>query len=109
MTDREPARLPPEGLPHADLLAELDASKGGDADYRGGKTWSLVYWAGEDHRRLLADVSARFVSENALNPMAFKSLQRLEREVVEMGLGLFKAPPGATGTMRAAPSRCCWR
>ncbi len=42
MTDREPARLPPEGLPHADLLAELDASKGGDADYRGGKTWSLV-------------------------------------------------------------------
>ena len=99
MTDREPARLPPEGLPHADLLAELDASKGGDADYRGGKTWSLVYWAGEDHRRLLADVSARFVSENALNPMAFKSLQRLEREVVEMGLGLFKAPPGATGTM----------
>ena len=99
MTVREPARLPREGLPHADLLAELDASKGGDADYRGGKTWSLVYWAGEDHRRLLADVSARFVSENALNPMAFKSLQRLEREVVEMGLGLFNAPPGATGTM----------
>lgn len=92
-------QLPDTGIAHADLLAELDASKGGDADYRGGRTWSLVYWAGEDHRKLLADVSGRFVSENALNPMAFKSLQRLEREVVEMALGLFNAPPGATGTM----------
>lgn len=92
-------RLPESGVPHDQILADLDAYKAADADYRGGKTWSLVYWAGEEHKRLLSEVSARFISENALNPLAFKSLQRLEHEVVQMGLGLFNAPPGATGTM----------
>jgi len=103
MTSPAPAEnafaIPHDGIPHDQLLAELDAYQAADADYRGGKTWSLVYWAGEAHKRLLADVSARFISENALNPLAFKSLQRLEHEVVQMGLALFNAPAGATGTM----------
>ncbi len=99
MTSRPPVRLPKAGEPHPTLIENLEEMQKGDADYRGGKTWSLVYWAGEDHKKLLAEASERFMSENGLNPMAFKSLARLEREVVEMSLALFHAPESGTGTM----------
>jgi sphinganine-1-phosphate aldolase len=41
----------------------------------------------------------RFFMENALNPMAFKSLKRMEAEVVQMTASMLHAPPDAVGTM----------
>ncbi|MBL8785014.1 MAG: aspartate aminotransferase family protein [Deltaproteobacteria bacterium] len=96
-TDR--TQIPESGLPHSDILQTLDDYKVGDADYRGGRTWSLVYWAGEEHHHLIEEAHRRFLAENALNPMAFKSLKRMEREVIEMTASMLNAPPEAVGTM----------
>ncbi len=91
--------LPSKGEPHEELIATLERYRIGDADYKGGRTWSLVYWAGDAHHRLVKEAHERFMAENALNPMAFKSLKRMEREVIEMTASMLHAPPTAVGTM----------
>lgn len=97
MTDR--ARIPANGRPHEDVLTEMRSFRAHDADYRAGKTWSLVYWVGDDHHHFLKEAHNTYFSENGLNPMAFKSLKRMEAEVVQMTAGMLNAPPEAVGTM----------
>ena len=41
-------KLPEKGKPHEELLTEMRALQGGDADWRNGKIFSLVYFAGDD-------------------------------------------------------------
>jgi glutamate/tyrosine decarboxylase-like PLP-dependent enzyme len=71
----------------------------GDADWKDGKTWSLVYYAGEKHHEFLKKAHHLFFTENALNPMAFKSLKRMETEVVQMTASMLHGPETAVGTM----------
>lgn len=91
--------LPPHGEPHDALIDTLERYREGDADYKGGRTWSLVYWAGDAHHHLIKEAHERFMAENALNPIAFKSLKRMEREVIEMTASMLHGPPSAVGTM----------
>lgn len=77
----------------------MQALRGEDADWKGARTFSLVYHAGEEHERTLKAAYEMFFSENALNPMAFKSLRRMEAEVVRMAANLFHGGPSAVGTM----------
>jgi len=70
-----------------------------DVAWRRGRTWSMVYHAGDAHEALLREASGLYLMENGLNPLAFKSLRRMEREVVEMTAGLLNAPPTAAGTL----------
>lgn len=89
----------PDGRPAAEVLAELEAMTEGDADWRGGRTFSLVYNADDDELTHLHDeVGRRFLAENALNPFAFPSLGRMEHEVVEVAKGLVHLAGGG-GTM----------
>ncbi|MHB8756948.1 MAG: aspartate aminotransferase family protein, partial [Bacillota bacterium] len=73
--------------------------KAGDADWRGGHTWSLVYHAGDEHTRVIQDAYNLFFMENALNPTAFPSLQRLENDVVAITAGLLGGDEESTGSM----------
>lgn len=89
--------LPPTGLPAAEILETLAEYRGGDVNYRDGRTWSLVYHVGGAHEELLAQATEAFLETNFLNPMAFKSLKRIERELVDVAAGLFHGPPTTTG------------
>jgi sphinganine-1-phosphate aldolase len=61
----------------------------------GGRTFSLVYNAADaDLERLHEAVAAEYLHENYLNPFAFPSLLRMEREVVAMGADLLHGNPG---------------
>ncbi|HOI09741.1 MAG TPA: aminotransferase class V-fold PLP-dependent enzyme [Myxococcota bacterium] len=91
--------LPEQGIPHADLLARLDALAAGDADWRGNRVFSLVYRHSEAHDAFLKEAHARFSSANGLNPMAFRSLKRLEADVVRMTAGLFHGGADTVGTL----------
>src|SRR5919108_695575 len=91
--------LPQSGTPHDELLALMRDNKAGDADWRGGKTWSLIYPAGEDVDAVLRDANDLYLYENALNPFKFPSLDRMEREVVAMTARLLNAPDDASGSM----------
>jgi glutamate/tyrosine decarboxylase-like PLP-dependent enzyme len=97
MTER--LKIPAEGTAREALLAQLAALRHGDARWQDGRCFSLVYFAGHEHERTLQEAHALFFMENGLNPMAFKSLQRMEREVVQMTASMLHAPPEAVGTM----------
>jgi glutamate/tyrosine decarboxylase-like PLP-dependent enzyme len=90
--------LAPKGLSHTEVLTRMREMRAEDARWQEGKTWSLVYDAGEDIRRLLADAYTEFMSENGLSPLAFPSLRRFEAEVLATAATLFHGETAA-GTM----------
>lgn len=93
------ARIPPNGLPHASILSRLDAMRGADARFKEGRTWSMIYYAGDQHHGLVQAAHDLYLAENALNPIAFQSLRRMETEVVQMAAGLLNGPPSTVGCM----------
>ncbi|MFT3693311.1 MAG: aspartate aminotransferase family protein [Kofleriaceae bacterium] len=80
------------------MLEELAGKSAADTDWRGGRVFSLVYHAGEQHEELLHRAHALYASTNLLNPMAFKSLKAMEREIVQAAGALFHCS-GAVGTV----------
>ncbi len=76
--------LPKTGRPHKELLAEMRALQEGDADWHSGKIWSLVYFAGDDVAELMKDAYSTFIYTNGLSVAAFRSLQKLEAEILAM-------------------------
>ena len=82
--------FPSDGRPVDELLAEIRGGRGNDADWRGGRTFSLVYNpADPELERLQEAVAHEYLHENYLNPFAFPSLLRMEQEVVAMAADLF--------------------
>jgi len=100
-------QLPARGRSREAILGELRELAAADPDYARGRTWSLVYYLGEEHTRLLEEAHHLFFSANALNPMAFKSLKRLEHAVVRMTADLLHGGPRACGTMTSGGTESC--
>jgi glutamate/tyrosine decarboxylase-like PLP-dependent enzyme len=73
-----------------------------DADWRSGRTWSLVYSAGEEHESVVKQAYNQFYNENGLSPAAFHSLEVMEREVVSMLLEHLGANPDTAGGTMAS-------
>ena len=70
-----------------------------EASWEDGRTWSLVYHAGDEHTAFLKAAHELFFSENALNPMAFPALRRFEAEVVRMTASMLNGDAQVAGTM----------
>ncbi|HJW30631.1 MAG TPA: aminotransferase class V-fold PLP-dependent enzyme, partial [Saprospiraceae bacterium] len=94
-----PISIPTEGERPEDLLEQIRKMKAEDVDWRGGKVWSLVYYAGEEHDQLLRDAHGELFSSNYLNPLAFKSLHRMEQEVVRMTAAMQHGDEHTVGVM----------
>ena len=82
--------FPPQGRSAEELLAELESGRQDDADWRHARTFSLVYNPADPGLEHLQEaVALAYLHENYLNPFAFPSLLRMEREVVAMAADLF--------------------
>jgi sphinganine-1-phosphate aldolase len=82
-------KLPAEGKTRADVMALLERSMAGDLAWHEGRTFSLVYGAGEEHLRLLREAYALFMATNGLGAgRIFKSLAALEADLVGMSAEL---------------------
>jgi glutamate/tyrosine decarboxylase-like PLP-dependent enzyme len=92
-------KLPAHGSSREQVMARMRERKQADADWRGGRTWSLIYPAGEDVDEMLRDANELYLYENALNPFRFPSLRQMEDDVVAMTAGLLSAPDGSGGAM----------
>ncbi len=92
-------RIPEVGVDEQTLLDTLAAYRDEDVPWRDGRVFSLIYDAGPAHRALLTKAHNLFFSENGLNPMAFRSLKRMETEVVQMTAGMLHGGPQTVGTM----------
>ena len=71
--------LPADGIPAADVLARMRELQEHDARWREGRTWSLVFHAGNEVTMLLKEAYTMYFSENGLNPTAFPSLRTYPR------------------------------
>ncbi len=103
MTKPRPV-LPLQGRAADDVLAEMDAAATDDAQWRDGKTMSLVFDPGEEIAAFVKRAYTRFFSENALNPSAFPSLRRFENEVVAMSAQLLGGDRQVVGNMTSGGS-----
>lgn len=105
--DEKAGRIPSKGMAREEVLRRLERCKEGDANYKQSRTWSLVYYLGEEHSEFLAEAFAMYMDGNALNPMAFQSLRRFEHEVVRMSAHLLHGGDGAVGTMTSGGTESC--
>ena len=99
LSEKDPPRLPEHGIPAAELIEQLRQMQRRDVAWREGRVWSLVYYAGEDHQRLLQDAYAQYFSSNFLNPLAFESVLTMEKDVVRMTVLLLHGDTNVVGTM----------
>lgn len=94
-----PTSIPSTGIDHKLLLERMKAMASSDADWRNARTWSMVYFAGDEHLEFLKQAHNLFFSENALNPMAFQSLKQMESDVVRMTANMLNGDENVVGTM----------
>jgi len=84
--------IPEQGMAGEELLDSLRIERAGDLNWRGGKAFSLVYNSDDPElERVQHEVAAEFLHENALNPFRYKTLLRMESEILTMAKGLFHA------------------
>jgi glutamate/tyrosine decarboxylase-like PLP-dependent enzyme len=93
---RQRARFPASGTPGTAVAAAIAQERAGDLDWRGGRAFSLVYFVDDpDLEALQHEVAAEFLHENALNPFRYRTLLRMEGEVIDMACDLFGAAAGS--------------
>ena len=95
--------IPKTGLSTEDVLARLSEFKGQDPNWREGRIFSLVYYLGEEHRRLLTDAYSLYMYENGLNMMAFQSLKKMEDDIIRMSAELMGGSGAPVGTTVGTP------
>ena len=92
-------RLPEKGIARDEILKTMDELHEGDANWKDGRTWSLVYYAGDEHTDFLKAAYTKFFSENGLSPLAFPSLKKFESEVISMTADMLGGDGEVTGSM----------
>ncbi len=99
--------LPQKGLPNSQVLSLMKMYGKNDANWKKGKTFSLVYHRDDSHTKFLQKAFELYFDENGLNPMAFKSLKQFEHEVVKMTAAMLHAGNEACGTMTSGGTESC--
>jgi sphinganine-1-phosphate aldolase len=91
--------LPEHGMTKDEIVAALTEARAGDARWREGRTFGMVFDGGPELHEVTETVATMFLHDNALNPRAFPSLAKIQSEVVGITAGLLHAPEGAAGFM----------
>ncbi len=98
--DRFPVnrRLPEQGRPRAEVLAELEQiATEEDRAWEGGKVSGTMYCGDHDHYAYLTEAFGRFAHVNALQRDICPSMTRFEGEIIAMTLDLMHGE-AVTGT-----------
>lgn len=99
--------MPQHGLSQQQILDQLDSFKVDDPKYKNGKVWSLVYYIDEAHQQLLKDSYFKYSSENGLNPTAFKSLKRLENDIISATASILNGTDEVCGVVTSGGTESC--
>jgi len=89
--------IPKKGRSKEEILKILESYKGDDLDWQSGRVFGYVYDPGEKARDVINQAYTMYLSENALDPLTFPSLLRLENELVGMTAGLLRADENVVG------------
>ena len=99
--------LPEKGKSYEEILKLLDDFGKDDPQYKDAKTWSLVYYLDKEYTEFLVDAYAKYFSANGLNPTVFKSLKRLEKEILKSAAELFHVDDSACGVVTSGGTESC--
>jgi len=97
-------KLPSKGTSKKEVISKMQELRANDADWQNGRTFSLVYFGGDELVDLLKDAYTMFFSENGLSPIAFPSLKMFENEVISMTANMLGGGPEAVGSMTSGGS-----
>ncbi len=81
-------KIPPKGLPKEEIFKILQSYKGEDLDWKSGRVLGFIYDPGKKVHEVTHEAYTMYLTENALDPLSFPSLLRLENEVVRMTANL---------------------
>ena len=90
-------KIPKNGLPKEEIFKILQDYKGHDLDWQSGKVLGFIYDAGEKVHEVTHKAYTLYLTENALDPLSFPSLLRLENEVVRMTANLLDCSSDVVG------------
>jgi len=90
-------QIPQKGKAKEEIFQTLESYKGDDLDWKSGRVMGYVYEPGEKAKEVINRAYTMYLSENALDPLTFPSLLRLENEVVAMTAGLLNSAPEVVG------------
>ena len=99
--------IPEHGMNHDTILDQMREYGGQDVNYLDSRTWSLVYHLDDKHTEFLKQAYGLYFSENALNPMAFKSLKRFETDIINMTAGMLHGDKKTVGTLTSGGTESC--
>ncbi|MBL4653324.1 MAG: aspartate aminotransferase family protein [Flavobacteriales bacterium] len=91
-------RIPDKAIEFEALFAQMSENKKDDLDWKRGRAFCLVYYPGEEKEELIRKAYNMYFTENALNPMVFPSLRKMENEVVAMVANLLHGDEGVRGS-----------
>jgi glutamate/tyrosine decarboxylase-like PLP-dependent enzyme len=91
--------IPKHGKSKEEIFGSLEEQEKKDVNYKGYKVFSLVYYLDKDHEELVNKAAEMFSATNYLNPMAFKSLKKMERDLVRFGLEMLNGNTNSTGVV----------
>src|SRR5690554_6484955 len=92
-------KLPIDGVDHNEILQTMQDFRKTDVDWRKGKTFCLIYHVNDSYYEFLKKAHNSFFSENALNPMAFQSLKKMEHQAIRMTINMFHGNEECVGSM----------
>jgi glutamate/tyrosine decarboxylase-like PLP-dependent enzyme len=90
-------RIPDSGLSKKDILETLESYKQKDLDWKAGRVFGYIYDPGQEVNDLIHRAYTAYLSENALDPLTFPSLLRLENEIVAMVADILSADHQVVG------------
>ncbi|KYQ88631.1 sphingosine-1-phosphate lyase [Tieghemostelium lacteum] len=91
--------LPKLGLDNESILNRLTLLHQHDINPKEGKLFAYCYPTNEKHEDVVIKAHNMFVHLNALNPLAFQSLRRMEVEVVQMSINMLNGDSNCCGTL----------
>jgi glutamate/tyrosine decarboxylase-like PLP-dependent enzyme len=97
-------KFPEKGMGSETLFEKLSEYKLSDGRWKEGRTFSLVYYAGEDITAVAERAYFEFFHANALNPFVFGSLKNLETEIISMAADLFHGDENTVGSLTSGGS-----
>ncbi|MBT8139697.1 MAG: aspartate aminotransferase family protein [Gammaproteobacteria bacterium] len=99
--------MPEKGCESSEIFAQLEAFKTCDPQYKEGRVWSLVYYLDEEHSAFIKEAYHRYACENGLNPGAFKSLKKMETEVISATADILNGTDEVCGVITSGGTESC--
>lgn len=92
--------LPAKGMKEKELMKEIDDYlKLGDVKWQEGRVSGAVYNGGKELTEILTKVYAKYTWANPLHVDIFPDVRKMEAEVVQMCVNMFRGGKDACGTM----------